>query len=65
MKAKAKTKELISNFANVMPLLSGNVGFPVPEKYPPSYVLVPNRKAPFIKIMKGKEYLRLRRYGLI
>lgn len=62
---KNKVKEIISNFTNVIPLISGNVWLPVPEKYPPSYVLVAQRRAPFVKIMKGKEYIRLRRGGRI
>lgn len=64
-------KEFMSNFANSMPPLASlaghtlSLGVPVPEKYPPSYVLVTQRKRPYVRVMRGTEYKRLRDVGLL
>ena len=55
--------ELMSNYTGVMSVASSIAhstmsAIPVPEYYPPSFVLVPSRKKPFLKIMHGKEYYK-------
>ena len=67
---KDRARRFISDFSTIYGIAStvvhGTPGFlPLPEDRPPSFVIVPSRKKPHIKIMRGQDYLSKKRKGLL
>lgn len=52
------TTAILQSAQNFMQGKLGTLGIPVHEKYPPSFVLKPQKKFPFLKPMRGADYYR-------